>query len=151
MGAQGGTAPVPHQSVADSCLAEAARFTAKEIEFLRSIRNLPGLTNAQERWLENLADPVDFTKINAAAKAVLPALVKRWLPQGHLSGNEWVAVNPKRADSSAGSFSINLTTGKWADFATPDRGGDPVSLSAYLHFGGDQFAAARALRGMLGR
>jgi hypothetical protein len=31
-----------------------------------------------------------------------------------------------------GSFKINLTSGRWADFATGDAGGDPVSLAAYL-------------------
>ena len=139
-----------HRATVDQCLASRGSYTEREIEFLRSIRNLPSLTEAQERWLANLSDPIDFDAINRAASVVLPALVKRWLPDGHKSGNEWVAKNPLRADTSAGSFSINLATGKWGDFATSDRGGDAISLAAFLHHSGDQFAAARALRGMLG-
>jgi hypothetical protein len=60
-----------------------------------------------------------------------------------------VALNPKRPDRHLGSFRINLATGKWADFATGDRGGDPVSLAAYL-FGLTQVEAARRLADMLG-
>ena len=38
-----------------------------------------------------------------------------------------------RSDRRPGSFSVNTRTGRWADFATGDRGGDVVSLAAYLH------------------
>ena len=38
---------------------------------------------------------------------------------------------PRRADHRKGSFKINLTTGRWSDFATGDAGGDLVSLAAY--------------------
>ena len=92
---------------------------------------------------------VDFGRVNAAALAALPALLGRWLPDGRKQGGEWVARNPKRSDRRAGSFSVNLRTGRWADFATGDKGGDPVSLAAYLH---DlrQAEAARRLAEMLG-
>lgn len=92
---------------------------------------------------------VDFGRVNAAALAALPALLDRWLPDGRKQGGEWVARNPKRSDRKAGSFSVNLRTGRWADFATGDKGGDPVSLAAYLH---DlrQAEAARRLADMLG-
>ena len=92
---------------------------------------------------------VDFSRVNAAALAALPALLDRWLPDGRKQGGEWVARNPTRQDRRAGSFSVNLRTGRWADFATGDRGGDPVSLAAYLH---DlrQAEAARRLAEMLG-
>jgi hypothetical protein len=43
---------------------------------------------------------------------------------------------------------INLATGQWADFATTDRGGDPVSLCAYVE-GVSQGEAARLLARML--
>ena len=58
-------------------------------------------------------------------------------------------LNPNRADRRPGSFSINVRTGRWCDFATGDRGGDPVSLAAYL-FNLSQVDAARRLAGMLG-
>lgn len=92
---------------------------------------------------------IDFGRINAAAMARLPDLLARWLPDGRRISGEWVARNPTRADRRAGSFSVNLQTGRWADFATGDRGGDPVSLLAYLA-GTSQAEAARALARALG-
>jgi hypothetical protein len=94
-------------------------------------------------------DRLNFQRINAAALAVLPALLARWLPNGHRRGHEWVALNPRRADRHLGSFSINMRTGCWADFATGDRGGDLVSLAAYLA-GTSQVDAAMRLSRMLG-
>ena len=84
----------------------------------------------------------------AAALPALPALVARWLPNGQHHGREYVALNPNRADRRPGSFRINTRTGPWADFATGDRGGDPVSLAAYL-FNLSQADAARRLANML--
>jgi hypothetical protein len=91
----------------------------------------------------------DFSKINAAALHALPTLCARWMPDGKRTGREYVAKNPKRADKRAGSFKVNLHTGRWADFATGDKGGDPVSLAAYL-FGLRQSDAARRLADALG-
>lgn len=93
---------------------------------------------------------IDFSAINSAALAQLRSLLEQWLPGGKFDGHEYKALNPTRADSGLGSFSINTGTGKWADFATGDRGGDPVSLFAYLFTYGDQAAAARELAGMFG-
>ena len=92
---------------------------------------------------------LNFPAINDAALAVLPALLSRWLPDGRREGREWVALNPTRADRRLGSFRINLQTGRWADFATGDRGGDPISLAAFL-FHLSQAEAARRVAAMLG-
>ena len=92
---------------------------------------------------------LDFHEINRAALGNLPALLRRWLPDGHLVGHEYTAVNPTRTDRRPGSFRINTGSGRWSDFATGDRGGDVVSLAAYLS-GTGQAEAARALAGMLG-
>ena len=92
---------------------------------------------------------IDFAAISAAARPSLPALVGRWLPDGRREGNEWVARNPTRADRNPGSFKVNVRTGRWADFATGDKGGDAISLAAHLH-GLSQLEAARKLAGMLG-
>lgn len=92
---------------------------------------------------------IDFDGINRAALRVLPALLRRWLPDGQVRGNEFIALNPHRGDRHLGSFKINLSTGRWADFATEARGGDVVSLAAYL-FRLRQSAAARLLASMLG-
>ena len=67
---------------------------------------------------------INFTAINRAALACLPAILNRLLPRGQREGRELVALNPRRADRHLGSFRINLCTGRWADFATRDKGGD---------------------------
>ena len=64
----------------------------------------------------------------------------------------WPGVHgpqPQRNDRRPGSFKVNLRSGKWSDFATGDKGGDPISLAAYLH-GLGQGEAARRLADMLG-
>jgi hypothetical protein len=85
-----------------------------------------------------------FVSVNMACLARFPNLLAAWLPDGRAVGGEWVALNPTRADRRAGSFKINMSTGRWADFATGDAGGDPVSLYAYLR-GMSQGDAAHAL------
>jgi hypothetical protein len=79
----------------------------------------------------------------------LPTLLARWLPDGRANGREYVARNPLRNDRNLGSFKINLRTGRWSDFATGDKGGDPVGLAAFL-FNLSQTDAARRLAEMLG-
>ena len=92
---------------------------------------------------------IDFDAVNRAALASLPALLRWWLPSGRREGQEWVAINPRRNDRHPGSFKVNMSTGRWADFATGDRGGDVVSLAAYLA-GTGQVEAVRNLAQMLG-
>ncbi|MFN4140540.1 hypothetical protein [Aestuariivirga sp.] len=93
---------------------------------------------------------LDFDKINAAALAVLPALVTRLLPDGYREGDEWYALNPHRPDRHEGSFKINLRTGHWADFALPNvRGRDVIGFVAYVT-AKTRVEAARALAHMLG-
>lgn len=75
---------------------------------------------------------IDFAAVKAAALAAADSLVTQWLPDGRREGAEWVAINPVRTDSRPGSFKINISSGIWADFATDDRGGDLISLLAYL-------------------
>lgn len=94
-------------------------------------------------------EQIDFPRINSAALSSLPLLLARWLPDGRRVGQEWIARNPTRSDRKAGSFRVNMRTGRWADFATGDTGGDPVSLAAYLA-GISQGDAARSLADMLG-
>jgi hypothetical protein len=61
-----------------------------------------------------------------------------------------MALNPRRVDYNLGSFRINIRTGRWCDFAVEGaRGGDVVSLAAYLG-GLGQAEAARRLAAMLG-
>jgi predicted P-loop ATPase len=91
---------------------------------------------------------LDFAAVAAAALSAADRLVPDWLPDGRRSGHEWQSRNPTRSDHSIGSFSVNLTTGAWADFATGDKGGDLVSLRAYLT-GAKQGDAAREIAELL--
>jgi hypothetical protein len=96
--------------------------------------------------------PLDFESINRMALAAFPAVLARILPRGTIIGREYVALNPTRADHRPGSFKIRLSgsrAGSWADFATGERGGDPVSLVAYLETV-SQGGAAQMLTRMLG-
>lgn len=91
---------------------------------------------------------LDFRNVNQAAMQMLPILLARGLPDGKRCGSEWVARNPTRNDRKPGSFSVNLRTGRWADFATGDKGGDVISLYAYLR-GIRQGEATRELAELL--
>lgn len=91
----------------------------------------------------------DFNKIKAAALASIESVLSKYCPNGKRQGYEYLALNPTRADSKAGSFSINLNTGAWADFATEDKGGDLIALVAYID-GIKQGEAAKRLSQFLG-
>jgi hypothetical protein len=96
-----------------------------------------------------MKDALDFAAINQAALAAFPAVLNRLLPRGKAAGSEIVALNPRRADRHLGSFKVNRYNGRWCDFATGDKGGDPISLVAYLT-NLSQGEAARLLAQMLG-
>lgn len=76
---------------------------------------------------------IDYDQIARRALSSIDSLLRQWLPSGKHEGYEYKALNPTRADSKIGSFSVNTTTGAWGDFATGDVGGDLISLYAYLH------------------
>lgn len=92
---------------------------------------------------------IAFERIASTATARAPDIVRRWLPDGRQEGSEWVARNPLRSDRHLGSLKVNLRTGRWADFATNDRGGDLISLAAYL-FALPMKEAAEQVANMLG-
>jgi len=86
---------------------------------------------------------IDFARVAAALLPRAAELCREWFPDGRQSGHEFLIGN-LRGDKGE-SLSVNLTTGKWADFSGEERGGDLVSLYAAIHKI-DQVAAARALR-----
>ena len=92
---------------------------------------------------------IAFERINAIAMRHCEAILGQWLPGGRKRGGEYVVRNPKRNDQHVGNFSINLNSGRWADFATSDGGGDLISLAAYL-FDLNQAQAAHRVAEMLG-
>ena len=75
---------------------------------------------------------VDFQAINRAALHQAETVCRWLLPRGQKVGREYLALNPKRHDRSIGSLKVNLATGLWADFATEDRGGDLIALTAWI-------------------
>ncbi len=62
-------------------------------------------------------------------------MLARLLPDGRVIGREFVALNPRRSDRRPGSFKVRVAgarAGAWSDFATGDKGGDIISLVAYV-------------------
>jgi uncharacterized protein (DUF927 family) len=95
------------------------------------------------------AKRLPFTETNRAALAGLVRVLD-WLGVHHQhAGHEIQMLNPSRQDSGFGSFSINTNTGVWADFASDGKGGDVVSLVAYVK-GCEQGEACKMLARMFG-
>ncbi len=91
---------------------------------------------------------VDFDEVRTASQRSVLAICHRVLPGGRVVGGEYEVRNPKRPDRSPGSFRVNLRTGRWADFATNDRGGDLIALVAW-RFDVSQLEAACHLSALL--
>ncbi|TDH62932.1 hypothetical protein E2C06_09630 [Dankookia rubra] len=89
---------------------------------------------------------IDFAAVNRVALPHLEPLCRRWLPGGRRIGAEWVCGNLR--GEAGQSCKVNLRTGRWADFAAGQGGGDPVSLAAAVA-GIGQAEAARNLARML--
>lgn len=72
--------------------------------------------------------PINFAALADALLARAATLVPMWLPGGVQRGHEYVcgSVQGGAGDSCA----VNLSSGKWADFAGDERGNDLVSLYA---------------------
>ena len=98
------------------------------------------------------ADPsrtrIDFETIAAIARRHARAVCNRVIPGGKVMCYEYAVCNPKRADNRPGSFKVNLRTGKWADFATGDKGGDLIALVAW-RYDLPQAEAAKRLASLL--
>ncbi len=98
--------------------------------------------------LNHHQEKIDFYQFNRQLTPYVLPLLQWLLPNGTLKNQEYVALNPTRCDRHLGSFRINTRTGKWADFATGDKGGDFISLWAYVR-GINQTDAVRELQGFL--
>jgi putative DNA primase/helicase len=74
----------------------------------------------------------DFEALASQLLAHAETLVPEWLNYGKRRGHEWVCGDVQ--GNPGESFSVNLQTGKWADFASPDvKGGDLISLYAAIN------------------
>ncbi len=90
---------------------------------------------------------IDIKEIASEALSQVESILNVYLPGGKQSGREY-----KCADLSGGngdSCCVNSSTGKWADFATGEKGGDLVSLVAAIK-GCSQLDAARELAAFIG-
>jgi predicted P-loop ATPase len=90
---------------------------------------------------------IDFVALAGALLQRAERLVPEWLRDGRRRGHEWVCAGLHGGKGE--SLSVNLTNGRWADFATDDRGSDLVSLYAAIH-GLNNGQAARQLMQALG-
>jgi uncharacterized protein (DUF927 family) len=85
--------------------------------------------------------PPDFPKIAAAALGCFDQIMSLLGLSGKMSGPEFLPLNPRRADKKPGSFAINSKTGAWGDWAADVKGGDLISLAAYIRGGSNSDAA----------
>ena len=74
---------------------------------------------------------MDFRGLADRLLADADRLLAQWLPKGKRQGTEYKAGS--LAGEAGGSLSVNLRTGRWADFATGERGGDLIDLYAAIH------------------
>jgi hypothetical protein len=114
---------------------------------------VPPEPNGLDKFDETVASErgaarVDFADVKAATLRSLDFIIPRLLPGGKRVGDEWVVRNPTRDDKKARSFSVNMRTGAWSDFAVGDKGGDMIDLYVYLN-GGSNIQAKDALAEML--
>lgn len=72
--------------------------------------------------------------------------VPSWCPGGRLIGREWTAGSLRGGPGD--SFKFNIGSGRWADFASDDKGGDMISLYATIQ-GIKNGEAAKRLADML--
>lgn len=75
--------------------------------------------------------PINFEALAAALLQMADSLVARWLPGGAQRGHEYQCGS--LSGGAGSSCSVNLTNGRWADFATDDKGNDLISLYARVN------------------
>lgn len=75
--------------------------------------------------------PIRFAELARALLEQADRLVPMWLPGGARRGHEWVCGSLSGGKGS--SCSVNLTNGRWADFAADESGGDLLDLYAAIH------------------
>jgi hypothetical protein len=75
--------------------------------------------------------PINFAALADALLSRADTLVPMWLPGGVQRGHEYACGS--LSGGSGTSCSINLTNGRWGDFATDEKGNDLVSLYAAIN------------------
>jgi len=72
----------------------------------------------------------NFESLATSLLSDAKSLLRTWLPNGRLVGNEYTSGDLGGAPGE--SLKINIQTGRWCDFATGDKGGDLISLYASI-------------------
>lgn len=90
------------------------------------------------------SNKLDFKYLAAALLARSRELLPAWLPGGEVIGNEYTCANIR--GGAGKSFKVNIKTGKWADFASGEKGGDLISLYAAIRGLGQYEAAGELAR-----
>lgn len=89
---------------------------------------------------------LDFKGLAEALLARSRELIPAWLPGGKFNGREYYCGSTRGGPGD--SCRVNVKSGKWADFASDDKGGDLISLYASIH-GITQGDAAKQLADQL--
>lgn len=85
---------------------------------------------------------LDFNGLGAHLLNQIRILLPDWLPGGRINGHEWCCGDLRGGPGD--SMRVNMNTGRWADFASNDKGGDLISLYAAV-YGKNQVEAFREL------
>lgn len=75
--------------------------------------------------------PIKFTELADALLSRADSLVPAWLPGGVQRGHEYACGS--LSGGTGTSCSVNLTNGRWGDFATDEKGNDLISLYAAIN------------------
>lgn len=86
---------------------------------------------------------IDFQGLAQSLLHRVRELLPEWLPGGKIVSNEYTVANLQ--GGAGNSLKINVNSGKWADFAAGQKGGDLISLYAAIH-NISQIEAARTLQ-----
>lgn len=70
-------------------------------------------------------------------------ILRELVGQGRIEGSDYVTLNPRRKDVKLGSFRVDISTGRFHDFATGDRGGSVIDLAMFVYNCGIVEAAQR--------
>lgn len=90
---------------------------------------------------------IDFQALASELLTRAGYLLPRWLPGGKFQKNEYICGGVHGEPGR--SLSVNINTGKWADFAGHEKGGDLLSLYCAI-YGFKPLDGARELREKLG-
>lgn len=75
--------------------------------------------------------PIQFGALADALLQSIDRLVPAWLPSGEQQGHEYKCAD--LGGGKGGSCSVNMTNGKWSDFASGESGRDLLDLYAAIH------------------